>query len=75
MLDAKNRLSRLVKEALEGEDVVIASNGEPMVRLVPVARKGRLRGWGKLRKFRTRVDEAFTPEVDRDIARRLDDVV
>src|SRR6266478_5139412 len=37
MLEAKNQLSRLVKQALNGEDVVIASNGEPMVRLVPVA--------------------------------------
>ena len=38
MLEAKNQLSRLVKDALAGEDIVIASNGEPMVRLVPVAR-------------------------------------
>jgi prevent-host-death family protein len=42
MLEAKNQLSRLVKDALAGEDIVIASNGEPMVRLVPVARKGHL---------------------------------
>jgi len=73
MLEAKNQLSRLVKEALEGEDVVIASNGEPMVRLVPVARKGRLRGWGKLKKFRASVDAAFTPEVDEAIARNFVD--
>lgn len=74
MLEAKNQLSRLVKEALEGEDVVIASNGEPMVRLVPVARKGRLRGWGKLKRFRSGVDEAFTADVDKEIARRLQDL-
>jgi prevent-host-death family protein len=36
MLEAKNQLSRLVKDALASEDIVIASNGEPMVRLVPV---------------------------------------
>jgi antitoxin (DNA-binding transcriptional repressor) of toxin-antitoxin stability system len=38
MLEAKNQLSRLVKDALAGEDVVIASNGEPMAswRLSPV---------------------------------------
>ena len=74
MLEAKNQLSRLVKEALEGEDVVIASNGEPMVRLVPVARKGRLRGWGKLKRFRPSVDAAFTPDVDREVARRFDNL-
>src|SRR5690349_8907974 len=52
MLDAKNQLSRLVKAALAGEDIVIASNGEPMVRLVPVASQSHLKGWGKLKRFR-----------------------
>ena len=67
MPEAKNQLSRLVKEALEGEEVVIASSGEPMVRLVPVARKGRLRVWGKLKKLAATVDAAFTPEVDAEV--------
>ena len=73
MLEAKSQLSRLVKEALDGEEVVIASNGEPMVRLVPIASKRRLRGWGKLKKLAAGVDAAFTPEVDADVARRLEE--
>ena len=73
MLQAKSQLSRLVKEALGGEDVVIASNGKPMVRLVPVGSKGRLRGWGKLKRLAAGVDRAFTPEVDADVARSLED--
>ena len=72
MLQAKNQLSRLVKDALSGEDVVIASNGEPMVRLVPVARRGHLRGWGKLKRFRAAIDVAFTPELDEQIASSLE---
>ena len=72
MLEAKSQLSRLVKEALDGEDVVIASNGEPMVRLVPVVGKGRLRGWGKLKKLAASVDAAFTPEVDAEVTRSLE---
>ena len=71
MLEAKNQLSRLVKDALEGEEVVIASNGEPLVRLVPVAKKGRLRGWGRLKRFETAVDAAFTLEIDEELARSL----
>lgn len=71
MLDAKNNLSRLVKDALEGKDVVIASNGEPMVRLVPVAPALRLRGWGRLKKMTKGVDAAFTPEVDAEVARQF----
>lgn len=71
MLEAKNQLSRLVKEALEGEEVVIASNGEPMVRLVPVAGKGGLRGWGRLKKFSAGIDAAFVSDVDAEVARSL----
>ncbi|HZV04490.1 MAG TPA: type II toxin-antitoxin system prevent-host-death family antitoxin [Gemmataceae bacterium] len=72
MLEAKNQLSRLVKEALAGEEVVIASKGEPMVRLTPVAGQGHLRGWGKLKRFRAAIDAAFTPELDEQIARSLE---
>ena len=35
ILEAKNRLSQLIKAALAGEEVVIANRGQPMVRLVP----------------------------------------
>ncbi len=75
MLDAKNQLSRLVKEAVDGADIVIASNGEPLVRLVPVGAKGGLRGWGTLEALAAGVDEAFTPDVDLEVARRLEGLV
>jgi prevent-host-death family protein len=40
MYEAKTHFSLLVAEALRGEDVVVARNGKPLVRLVPVkARK------------------------------------
>ena len=35
VLEAKNRLSQLIKAALAGEEIVIANRGQPMVRLVP----------------------------------------
>lgn len=34
--EAKTHLSRLIREALEGEDIVIAKNGVPVVKLVVV---------------------------------------
>jgi prevent-host-death family protein len=37
ILEARNRLSQLVKAAQAGEEVVIANRGEPVVRLVPAA--------------------------------------
>jgi prevent-host-death family protein len=48
MHQAKSSLSRLVARALAGEEVVIARNGEPLVRLVPIEkRKPRVPGRGR----------------------------
>lgn len=38
--EARNRLSQLIKDAQAGEDVVIASHGKPVVRLVPSPASG-----------------------------------
>lgn len=47
--EAKTHLSRLIQEALEGEEIVIARGNEPVVRLVLVesARPKRSLGWVK----------------------------
>jgi prevent-host-death family protein len=39
VLEAKNRLSELIRSAQAGEDVVIANRGEPVVRLVPISKE------------------------------------
>lgn len=41
---AKSQLSRLVEAACAGDDIVIARNGEPAVRLVPVQATRRVPG-------------------------------
>jgi prevent-host-death family protein len=57
MHEAKTKLSKLVKRAEAGEDIVIARNGKPVARLVPVtgtnslaAVRGALRGRVHLRE-------------------------
>jgi prevent-host-death family protein len=47
MHQAKTNLSRLVERALAGEDIVIARNGEQLVKLVPVANESKRRVPGK----------------------------
>ncbi|CAN5833234.1 hypothetical protein BH24DEI2_BH24DEI2_02760 [soil metagenome] len=59
MHEAKTQFSKLVEQALAGEDVVVARNGKPLVRLVPVAGPGALRPVGLDRQ---EVDEAFLEE-------------
>ena len=39
--EAKNRLSRLIDRALEGEEIVITRHGHPVVVLRPVAKPAR----------------------------------
>lgn len=72
MFDAKSQLSQLVKAALAGEEVIIASHGKPQVKLVPCATGPGLRAAGSLSAvlpdLRTaQLDAAFTPAVDREV--------
>ncbi len=34
--EAKSQLSKLIEHAINGEEVIIAKAGQPMVRLVPI---------------------------------------
>jgi len=39
MHEAKTQLSRLAERAAAGEEIIIARNGRPLARLVPVAER------------------------------------
>ena len=67
MLEAKNQLSKLVKAALSGEEIIIASHGQPQVRLVPCRTPPGLRHWGALAGQNTDIDTAFSPQTDAEI--------
>ncbi len=69
MLEAKNQLSRLVKAALAGEDVVIANHGKPVVRLVKLADPPRTRGYGAWKHLAPLPDDWDSPETNAAIAR------
>lgn len=64
---AKTNLSKLIKKACEGEEVIIARGDKPVVKLVPIdtARKKRVPGgfegkiWGP--------DDAFDPLSDKEL--------
>jgi prevent-host-death family protein len=42
MHEAKTKLSQLVERAEAGEEIIIARNGKPVARLMPVAGKNAL---------------------------------
>jgi prevent-host-death family protein len=69
MLEAKNQLSRLVKAAQAGEEVIIANHGVPVARLLPMSdTTPRTRGYGSLALAADALDAAFSPEVDDEVA-------
>jgi prevent-host-death family protein len=70
MLEAKTQLSKLVEAAMQGEEVIIANRGKPMVRLVKAELPAKKRVWGQWEGLMTdeEVDRAFTPEADARIA-------
>jgi prevent-host-death family protein len=48
---AKTHLSRLVEQAAQGEEIIIAKAGKPMARLIALGqrRKGKRSGFGALK--------------------------
>ena len=76
ILDAKNRLSQLVKVAQGGEEVVIANRGQPVARLVgllppppqPDDQPGNVCAWLDRRPV-PRFARRSASEIDADLAR------
>ena len=68
MLEAKNQLSKLVKAALAGEDVIIANHGTPVVRLVKLAPQPKTRGYGAWKGLVELSDDWDSPQTNAAIA-------
>lgn len=67
--EAKTNLSKLIEEACEGKEIVIARGPKPVARLVPISDVRGRRKPGALRG-KLRVDpEFFEPLPDEEIAR------
>jgi len=64
MNEAETNFSMLVELALQGEEVIVARNGEAVVKLVPVAVPARLRPIGL---HRQPVGERFAAEALRPL--------
>ena len=64
MHEAKTHLSRLIAQVEAGEEVVIARNGTPVVRLTPVQQQGPRQpgSW----KGRISIDDSFFDPLPED---------
>lgn len=70
MHEAKTKLSQLVERAESGEDIVIARNGKPVVRLVPVASASSLASVRGAWRGRVQIADDFD-ELPDDVAEAL----
>ena len=68
MHQAKTSLSRLVQRALSGEEVVIARNGKPLVKLVPVTQERQPRIPGKYKGQIRIAPDCFDPMTEEELA-------
>lgn len=57
--EAKTHLSRLIQQALDGEEIVIANRNEPMVRLEVVREKQPVRRFGGLKSLILEMGPSF----------------
>jgi prevent-host-death family protein len=60
--EAKTQLSKLVERALAGEEAIVARNGVPAGRLVPVEAMPARRVFGQWKGLVEESHDAFTPE-------------
>lgn len=69
MLEAKTQLSRLIEAAHRGKDVIIARDGTPVARIVPIKRRRLKPG---LLKGKIRIAEDFDAPLPPDVLRRFE---
>jgi prevent-host-death family protein len=62
LYEAKTHLSRLVDRAAAGEEIVIAKNGVPQARLVPLAARGEPRKPANSMRIRRIAEDFDAPD-------------
>ena len=67
LYDAKTKLTALVEEAAAGEEIIIAKNGKPRARLVPLGRPARVRRRPGLFAGRVHIADDFDAPWPEDI--------
>jgi len=69
--DAKTHFSRLIKRAIAGEEITIAKNGKPLLKLVPIEEQDRERIPG-LNKDKIDFSEDFSDPLPDEITEEFE---
>jgi prevent-host-death family protein len=69
MHEAKTHLSQLAERAAQGEEIVIARNGRPLARLVPIEAPRKRRKLGFWKDEEVRISDDFDDPLPWEIQR------
>lgn len=64
--DAKTHFSRLINQALKGDEVVIAKGGKPLIRLVPYSEESKVRKGGQFKGL-IKISDDFDAPLPQDV--------
>jgi prevent-host-death family protein len=65
--EAKTNLSRLIKEAESGKEVIITRGKEPVAKLVPISKTAKKRVPGSMKGQLWAAPDAFDPLTDEEL--------
>ncbi len=68
--DAKTHFSKLINQALKGDEIVIARDGHPLIRLVPYTETTSQRRGGQLRGL-IQVNDDFDAPLPEDLLKQF----
>ena len=66
MHEAKTNLSKLVKLAIDGEEVILANGSTPVAKIIPFTATPK-RTFGSMKGMFTWTDDAFDPLTDQEL--------
>lgn len=59
--DAKTHFSKFINQALKGDEIIIARDGKPLIRLVPYAEETQVRRGGQFKGLMQISDDFDAP--------------
>jgi prevent-host-death family protein len=71
--EAKTQFSKLVRRAEAGEEIVVRRGREPVARIVPLKKRGGVRGFGSMKGEIRMVSDEEMKKVDKEIEQMFEE--
>jgi len=68
--NAKTHFSKIINQVLQGNEIVIARDGNPLIRLIPYTEKNRVRRGGQLKGL-IKISDDFDAPLPEEILKQF----